>query len=108
MSQTQNGVVAITYGAFVNPAGTQVQEVVVSATGTATGNTTPVTQNVTVGTTPVTFNNLPPDTYTFSAQAIDTAGNPVGPPAVASFVITTASSGGVTVQIPTALSVSQP
>jgi uncharacterized protein YfiM (DUF2279 family) len=96
----------VTVAAQTFPAGTNaVDHIVVSATGSASGNTTPVTQNVpaqtAAGSVTVSF-SLQADTYTLSAQAVDVNGNPIGTAATGSLVVSAPAT--VTLIVPTAIS----
>lgn len=106
MSSTPQSVSAsIVIGPVQFPAGSVVDHIVVSATGSAAGNTTPLTQNVPAqtaeGTVPVTF-SLIPDTYVLSAVAVDAGGNAFGAPATFTKVVS--APADVTLLVPTAIS----
>jgi hypothetical protein len=88
----------ITYGDFQAPAGTVVVSVVLTytdATGNHQGSTIPA------GTQPAPV-TLDPGVWTATAQAVDAAGNAVGPVATDTFTIEVPAT--ITVSIPTALS----
>ena len=92
----------LVYGDFVAPAGTVVNHVTVTFTGTVAANTTSVT--VGAGITTATSPTLNPDTYTVTAQAFTVTGTAVGPVAtdpVAQIVPVPAT---VTVSIPVSIS----
>jgi hypothetical protein len=61
------------------PAGSAVASITATLTGTALGNTTPVTVTVTLGAPSVTV-PLTPDTYTWSLVNADSGGNALGGP----------------------------
>ena len=97
MSTTNQGF-AITYGPFdVTDNPVTVDHVVVSVTDSA-GNTQ--TQNISDGAASATFSNVAIGSGTMSAQAVDAAGNAIGPAATGTF---TATAPTVTEQIPTAI-----
>lgn len=98
-------VISISLVPLTVPAGTVVDHITVTVTGSAAGNTTPVSQSVPAGTTSVTFTSLPADTYTATAQAFPATGAGLGTPATGSFTITEPFT--VTVQVPGALSFQQ-
>jgi hypothetical protein len=97
-------IASVLIGPVQFPAGSVVDHIVVSATGSAAGNTTPITQSVPAqtaeGTVSVTF-DLIPDTYILSAVAVDAAGNEFGAPVTFSKVVTSPS---ITLLVPTAIS----
>ena len=103
MSSTQNGVLTITYTSFTAPAGSVVDHIVVTATGAIVGALPP--QSVPPGTTSVTFSNMVPDTYTFTAQAFPATGSGYGT-AVSTTLTVVATT--VTLSVPGALSATQP
>ena|SRR6185437_5157864 len=106
VSTTQNAVAAITYATVAGfPLGSVVDHISVTVTGTKSGNTTPVVQNVAVGTASVTFANLAPDTYGITVQAMPVSGAGFGQPAVSSFSITATT---VSLVLPSVVVVSQP
>ena len=104
MSTTQNAVVAIVDGPLTVPANTVVASVTVTCTGATVGPQPPVSVSATA--TQAEFDNLPADTYTFTAQAVDQNGNLLGTAVTAQFVITSVTP--ITVQVPVSISVTQP
>jgi len=108
ISQTQNAVAAIAYAdsPATYPPGSVVDHIAVTATGSAPGNTTPVSQSVAPGTASVTFASLTPDTYTITAQAFPASGAGYGTPVSASITITAVSD--ISLSLPSAITLSQP
>jgi hypothetical protein len=107
VSQTQNAVFAISYAAVAGfPAGSVVDHVNVTITGSATGNTTPQSQNVPPATASVTFTNLTPDTYTYSVQGMPASGAGYGTAVTGTFTITSVAT--ISLNLPSAVAVTQP
>jgi hypothetical protein len=104
MSTTQDADLSLTYGPFTAPAGSVVDHIVVTATASVPANSPPP-QNIAPRTATVTFSNLTPDTYTFTAQAADASGNLFGTPATTTLAITATT---VTLQVPSAITATQP
>lgn len=104
MATTQNAVLTITYVNFTAPAGSVVDHIMLTAVAANPANSQPA-QSVPPGTATVTFNNLTPDSYTFSAQAFPASGPGFGTPVSTTFTVTGTT---VTLQIPGTLDVSQP
>lgn len=104
MSTTQNAVLTLGYVSFTAPTGSVVDHVTIIAVA-ADPTHNPPSQSVPPGTTTVTFSNLAPDTYTFTAQAFPASG-----PGFGSAVSTTLVVTGTTVvlQIPGTLTATQP
>lgn len=98
--------VDVTFAPAAFPLGTTYDHIVVSVVGAAAGNTTPQTQNIpaqtAAGDVTLTF-SLIPDTYTLTATAVDSSGNPVAAitPVSATDVITAPTT--VTLIVPTAI-----
>lgn len=103
MSTTQNAVLTVAYTSFTAPAGSVVDHISVTCVGATTGAQTP--QQVAPGTASVTFSNLAPDTYTFTAQAFPATGAGYGSPVSTTLVVVSTT---VTLQIPGTLSATQP
>jgi hypothetical protein len=103
MSTTQNGVLAISYVSFVAPAGSVVDHILVTAKAAVVSS--PPSQSVPPGTTTVTFSNLTPDTYTFTAQAFPASGAGYGTAVSTTLVVTGTT---VTLQVPGTLVATQP
>lgn len=104
MSTTENAVLTIDYVAFTAPAGSVVDHIIIAATAENPANS-PANQAVAPGTTSVTFDNLTPDTYTFTAQAFPATGPGYSSPVSTTLVVTSTS---VVLQIPGTLSAVQP
>lgn len=104
MSNTQDALVAITYVPFQAPMGSTVDHITVSAVASNTANNPP-SQDVVPGTPTVTFSNLAPDTYTFSAQAMAADGTGFSVPVTVTLTITSSS---VTLQVPGTITATQP
>lgn len=104
MSTTQNAVLSVTYVDFVAPAGSVVDHVTITATASNPANSPP-NQSVPPGTASVTFSNLTPDTYTFTAQAFPSSGPGFGSAVSTTLVVTGTT---VTLSIPGTLSATQP
>ncbi len=87
---TYNAILAIGFAgsAPTFPPGTVVASLAITVTGTAAGNTTPITGQVAPNSTSATVDITVPDTYTASVQAQDANGNALGPPATDTFVVT--------------------
>lgn len=104
MSTTQNAVLALTYTSLTAPTGSVVDHITITASASNPANSPP-NQSIPPGTTAVTFSNLTPDTYTFTAQAFPATG-----PGYGTAVSTTLTVTGTTVvlQIPGSLDASQP
>lgn len=101
MTQAVNLTVSYTDTAF--PAGTgAVAAIGATLTGTAAGNTTPVSLTIPPGATSVST-TLAPDTYNYSIQNADAAGNNLAGPQTGSFTITAPAQ--VTLSLATGLSV---
>lgn len=106
MSSTQSAVVNIAYAPVAGfPAGSAVATVDVTAVAANPANS-PADQSVAPETPTVTFLNLQPDTYTISAQAFDANGNGFGSPV--SVTITITSVATVSLNLPSAVTASQP
>jgi hypothetical protein len=104
MSTTQNAVLAVAYVSLTAPAGSVVDHVTITATALTPANSPP-NQSVPPGTTAVTFSNLTPDTYTFTAQAFPASGPGFGTAVSTTLVVTGTT---VILQIPGTLSATQP
>lgn len=104
MSTTQNAVLDITLGAFTAPTGSVVDHITIVATAATPANSPP-NQSVPPSTTTVTFSNLTPDTYTFTAQAFPASGPGFGSAVSTTLVVTGTT---VTLQIPVAITATQP
>jgi hypothetical protein len=85
--------------------GTVVSSVLVTVTGTASGNTTPVKQNVPDDTATVTFPLTVADTYNYSVQALDGNNNPLGTAVTGSFAITGPTT--ISLDLPSAVTAAQ-
>ena len=104
MSTTQNAVLTVAYVSFTAPPGSVVDHVTVTAAASNPANSPP-NQSVPPGTASVTFNNLTPDTYTFTAQAFPASGPGFGTPVSTTLTVTGTT---VTLQIPGTLTATQP
>lgn len=104
MATTQNADLSIAYVDFTAPAGSVVDHIKVTAQGSASGAPV-VSQSVAPGTAAVTFTNLAPDTYTFTAQAFSASGAGFGSPVSTTLVVTSIT---VVLQIPGSVSAVQP
>lgn len=103
---TQNAQLALTFAQTPGfPAGSAVDHITVTAVAGNPANSPPP-QSVPPGTAQVTFQNLTPDTYEFSAQGFPATGPGFGNPATASLTIT--STQTVSLSLPSALSATQP
>jgi hypothetical protein len=101
-----NLVLAVQYadvGGF--PQGSVVSEIQATVTGTAAGNTTPVSQNGPPATPQFTFALTVADTYNYSVQAKDASGNGFGTAVTGSFVVTAPTT--VTLSLPSTVVASQ-
>lgn len=104
---TQNAALALVYADQAGfPAGSVVDHITVTATAANPANS-PAPQSVPPGTVQVTFPNLAPDDYTFTAQAFPATGPGFGSPATASLTIVGVSQT-VSLSLPATLSASQP
>jgi hypothetical protein len=107
MSTTQNAAVAVNYAPVPGfPAGSAVDHILVTATASNPANS-PAPQSVAPDTSEVTFANLAPDTYVFTAQAMPATGAGFGSP-VASAPLTIVAPATVSLSLPQAVSASQP
>lgn len=88
------------YGPFDSPAGTSVVGVLFTATDS--NGTVVSTQALAALTAEASVTFAEPGVYTLSAQAVDAAGNHVGPAATTTY--TASAPATVTVQIPTSIS----
>lgn len=86
------------------PAGSIVDHIVVTVTGTAAGNTLPNMQAVPPGTASVTF-DLIADDYTVSAQGFAADGTGFGKPVSTTFTITAAAT--ISLSLPATVSATQ-
>jgi len=96
-----NAVLTLTYADSTPsfPEGTVIDHIVVGITDTSASPPVSSTTNVAPGTTsPITFLNVAPGTYTASAQAVDASGAALGGAATTTF----------TVAAPTTVSLSLP
>jgi hypothetical protein len=103
MPTTQNAVITITDGPLTVAVGVSVASVTVTCTGATTGAQPNV--SVTPDATTAEFDNLAPDDYTFTAQAVDNNGNLLGTAATTTLTVTAISA---TVQVPVSISAVQP
>jgi len=94
--------VSLTYAPQQFPVGTALGAIVASLTGSAAGNTTPVTQTVAAGTSDIVFSAVVPDTYAISVQQQDANGNALGAAITGSVTVSAPST--VTLSVPVALS----
>jgi hypothetical protein len=98
-----NAVLAVLYSVVPGfPAGSVVASISASITGTITPV---VTQSVPPDTAGITFANVPADTYTFSVQGVDAAGNTFGTPVTGTFTISAPAT--VSLSLPATVSVTQ-
>lgn len=105
MSTTQNAALSVTYTSFSAPAGSVVDHITFSAVASNPANNPP-SQNVPPETASVTFGNLNPDTYTFSAQAFSSGGEGFG--TLATVTLTVVSTAPVILSVPGTLTATQP
>lgn len=104
MSTTENAVLTWPLVDFIAPAGSVVDHITVTAVASNPANSPP-DQTVAATATTVTFSNLTPDTYTFTAQSFPATGPGFGTASSTTLVVTGTT---VTLQIVGALSATQP
>lgn len=95
---------ALTFAPQSFPVGTALGSIVASLTGSAAGNTTPITQTVAAGTASIVFSAVVPDTYAISVQQQDGNGNALGAAVTGSVVVSAPST--VTLSVPVAVAAS--
>lgn len=106
MPTSQDCDVAVTYAPVSGfPAGSVVDHITFVATGTNPANNPPP-QSVPPNTASVVFKNLTPDTYTIVAQGFPASGAGWG--TAVSTTITITSTATVSLQLPSALTATQP
>jgi hypothetical protein len=94
-------VITIGYTETTFPPGTgTLASTTVTLTGSAAGNTTPVTASVPLGATSITVPLLP-DTYAWSMQSVDSNGNNLGAAVTGTGVVS--APANVTINLPTGL-----
>jgi hypothetical protein len=103
-----NLVLAVLYSPVPGfPAGSAVAAVTATVTGTASGNTTRISQSAPAGETSFVFPLTVADTYTYSVQAVDgaTPPNTYGTAVTGTFTITAPAT--VTLSLPSSVTPSQ-
>ncbi len=98
-----NLLLALSYGPFAAAAGTVVTSLAASAQGALPGSV-PLTAKAGPTDTSITFTSVPADTYTYSVQAMDQNGAPVGPAVTGSFTVTGTTTS---VSIPVSIAASE-